>query len=68
MEPDRMLAVSERTREVGRGMGKELPQRVKEVTKSCGRKSDTDSGIKQKFREILENNENQQEYFLHIVI
>lgn len=42
-----MLAdVSERTKDVGRRMGKELLQRVKDASKSCGRKSGTDSDIK----------------------
>lgn len=46
-----MLAdVSERTGEVWRRMGKELLQRVKDASKSCGRKSGTDSDIKQKFQ------------------
>lgn len=50
-----MLAASERTGEVGRGMGKELPQRVKDASKSCGRKSGTDSDI-----EISGNSRNRQ--------
>lgn len=45
MELDRVLAASERTGEVRRGMGKELPQRVNDASKSCGRKSGTDSDI-----------------------
>lgn len=42
-----MLAdVRKRTREVERRMEKELFQRVKDASKSCGRKSATDSDIK----------------------
>lgn len=50
-----MLAVSERSGEVGRGMGKELLQRVKDASKSCGRKSGTNSDL-----EISGNSRKQQ--------